>query len=49
MTEAGLRTEIQTVDKFAKELSEQHVEFSTSLYYHKTVNQRVHTDEEAIL
>ena len=47
--ETTLRTEIQTVEKFAGELSKQQQEFSTSLYYHKTVNHRVQTDEEAVL
>ena len=40
-TEMTLRTEIQTVERFADELSKRHTEFSTSLYYHKTVNHRV--------
>jgi len=44
-----LRTEIQTVERFADELSKRNTEFHTSLYYHKTVNHRVRSDEEAVL
>ena len=47
--EMTLRTEIQTVEKFSDELSKRTQDFSNSIYYHKTVNQRVTNDEEAVV
>ena len=44
-----LRTEIQAVEKFANDLSQRQNEFSTSLYYTKTVNQNAKSDEEAVV